>query len=85
MIVKALQLLLHIVQLQKCPERLGVDGAVHGWRVKLEDSVILAQCVLDKLGETSRSEKLKKANPAFCISSTLFILNNKLQYLVQIF
>lgn len=57
-IVEALELLHHVVQLQVRPERLGVEGAVHERRVKLEDGVVLALHVLDKLRETRKRERL---------------------------
>lgn len=51
-IVEALQLLLHVVQLEERTERLAVEGAVHRRRVELEDGVVLVQSRLDELRET---------------------------------
>lgn len=51
-IVEALQLLHHVVQLENRPERLAVEAGVHGRRVKLEDGVVLTQSLLHKLRET---------------------------------
>lgn len=50
-IVEALQLLYHIVQLEVNPERLreGFVAGVHCRGVKLEDCVVLAQSLLHKL------------------------------------
>lgn len=50
-IVEALQLLDHIVQLEVNPERLreGFVAGVHYRGVKLEDRVVLAQSLLHKL------------------------------------
>lgn len=48
-IVEALELLHHVVQVEKCPQGLDVAGAVHRWRVELQDRVVLAQSLLNKL------------------------------------
>lgn len=54
MVDEALQLLHHIVQLEDRPEGLGVQGAVHRRRVKMEDGVVLTQSLLDGLREKEK-------------------------------
>lgn len=48
-VVEALQVLHHVVQVEDRPEGLDVAGAVHRRGVKLEDGVILTQSLLHKL------------------------------------
>lgn len=48
-IVEALQLLHHVVQEEKRLQGLDVAGAVHRRGVELQDRVILAQSLLNKL------------------------------------
>lgn len=48
-VVEALQLLHHVVQVEKRPQGLDVAGAVHHWGVELQDRVVLAQSLLNKL------------------------------------
>ena len=55
-VVEALQLLHHVVQLEKRPERLTV-GAVGRRRVELEDGVVLTQSLLDELREEEEEEE----------------------------
>lgn len=55
-VVEALQLLHHVVQLEKRPEGLAVGAAVHRRGVKLEDGVVLTQSLLDKLRDGEQSE-----------------------------
>lgn len=65
MIVEALQLLHHVVQLQDRPERLDVERAVHRRRVKLQDCVVLTQCVLHKLRGMARMNLARKKYISF--------------------
>lgn len=75
-IVEILQLLIHVVQLQGRPERLGVEGAVHWRRVKLENSVVLTQSVLDELRETWRGVKF--TDQSVCQSAPNYIIWRKI-------
>lgn len=54
MVVEALQLLHHVVQLEDRPERLAV-GAVGRRRVELQDGVVLTQSLLDELREKKKN------------------------------
>lgn len=51
-IVEVLQFLHHFVQQEKRPQSLDVAGAVHRWRVELQDCVVLTQSLLNKLRGT---------------------------------
>lgn len=55
---EGLQLFLHVVQLQKCPEGLGVEGAVHRRREKLQDGVVLCDGDLDELRRKMKRQRL---------------------------
>lgn len=69
-VVEALQLLLHVVQLEKRAERRAV-GAVGRRRVELEDGVVLTQSLLDELREEEKKKaKKKKKKPENCLTAS---------------
>lgn len=64
-VVEALQLLHPVVQVEKRPERLAVEAAVHRRRVKLEDGVVLTQSLRDKLREARKRANSRSQSSCF--------------------